>query len=196
WQPFSSLSGVALPVRVVAGLLPHRVSFEEDLLFTHRGLSGPAALQASTYWRPGEALCIDLAPQTGLARALRDAKATRRSVAAVVTDHVPRRLAEAWLARRPELGRAATDVRDRDLDALAAGLHRWTIVPDGTEGFRKAEVTAGGVDTRDLDSRSGESGLVPGLHFIGEVVDVTGWLGGYNFQWAWASAAACAGALA
>ena len=168
----------------------------DDLLFTHRGLSGPAALQVSTYWRPGDAIDIDLAPGTDLARALTEAKATRRRLGAVLADCLPRRLAEAWLATLPRGDRPAADTRDRELAELASSLHRWTPLPAGTEGYRKAEVTAGGVDTRDLDSRSCESRLVPGLHFIGEVVDVTGWLGGYNFQWAWASAAACARALA
>jgi predicted flavoprotein YhiN len=134
------------------------------------------------------------------------AKASRRQLGSVLADFVPRRLADAWLVSPvdgdpsgtavPSGDRPIADLRDRDLATLAAGLHGWRPVPTGTEGYRKAEVTAGGVDTRDLDSRSCESRLVPGLHFIGEVVDVTGWLGGYNFQWAWASAAACARALA
>jgi len=196
WEPFAALAGVALPVRIAAGHAPRRAEFMDDLLFTHRGLSGPAALQASTYWRPGEAVEIDLAPGTDLARTLADAKATRRRLGAVLADLFPRRLAEAWLATLPRGDRPAADIRDRELAELASDLHRWTPLPQGTEGYRKAEVTAGGVDTRDLDSRSCESRLVPGLHFIGEVVDVTGWLGGYNFQWAWASAAACARALA
>jgi predicted Rossmann fold flavoprotein len=212
WQPFAALAGVALPVRVEAG----RAEFVDDLLFTHRGLSGPAALQASTYWRLGEAIVVDLAPGRDLARILVDAKASRRRLGTVLAELLPRRLAESWLglhsgaggplgeaelllatSASPPLGdRLVADLRDRDLAALAAGLHRWTPLPTGTEGYRKAEVTAGGVDTRDLDSRGGESRVVPGLHFIGEVVDVTGWLGGYNFQWAWASAAACARAVA
>ena len=123
------------------------------------------------------------------------AKSGRGRAATVLAEHLPRRLAEAWLAASPIRDRPLADVRDRDLAALAAALHRWTPTPSGTEGFRKAEVTAGGVDTRELDSRTFESRRVPGLHFIGEVVDVTGWLGGYNFQWAWASAAACARAI-
>jgi predicted Rossmann fold flavoprotein len=195
WEPFATLAGVALPVRIAAGRGPRRAEFVDDLLFTHRGLSGPAALQASTYWRPGEAIDIDLVPGFDLARLLTEAKATRRRLGAVLADLLPRRLAEAWLATLPGGDRPVADVRDRDLAALAAALSRWTPAPTGTEGYRKAEVTAGGVDTRDLDSRSCESRLVPGLHFIGEVVDVTGWLGGYNFQWAWASAAACARAM-
>jgi len=196
WQPFVALAGVSLPVGIAAGRGARRAEFIDDLLFTHRGLSGPAALQASTYWRPGEAIEIDLAPGVDLPRILTAAKAGRRRLGSVLAELLPRRLADAWLATLPGGDRAVADCRDRDLAALAAGLQRWMPSPAGTEGYRKAEVTAGGVDTRDLDSRSCESRLVPGLHFIGEVVDVTGWLGGYNFQWAWASAAACARAMA
>jgi predicted Rossmann fold flavoprotein len=196
WQPFAALAGVALPVRVEAGQGAGRIEFCDDLLFTHRGLSGPAALQASTYWRPGQALAIDLAAGRDLGADLAAAKTSRRRLAAALAEALPRRLAEAWLARAGASDRAVAEVRDRELAGLADGLRRWQPVPTGTEGYRKAEVTAGGVDTRELDSRSGESRRVPGLYFIGEVVDVTGWLGGYNFQWAWASAAACARALA
>jgi len=197
WQPFAALAGVSLPVRIAAGRGARRREFVDDLLFTHKGLSGPAALQASTYWRPGGEIVVDLAPGLDLARTFAEAKASRRRLGTVLADLLPRRLAEAWLAPlAPAADRPVGELRDRDLADLAAGLHRWTLSPAGTEGYRKAEVTAGGVDTRDLESRSCESRLVPGLHFIGEVVDVTGWLGGYNFQWAWASAAACARALA
>ncbi|MDQ6683509.1 MAG: NAD(P)/FAD-dependent oxidoreductase [Pseudomonadota bacterium] len=205
WTPFRSLSGVALPVRCAAS----RASFDDDLLVTHRGLSGPAALQASTYWRPGEAIEIDLAPGIDLAGELRAAKAaSTRRLLPLLAELLPRRFAEAWLAEAfaAEAGPAASSARvldrplaewrDRDLDAVAGQLHRWRVEPSGTEGYAKAEVTAGGVDTHELDSRSGQSRRQPGLYFIGEVVDVTGWLGGYNFQWAWASAAACAAALA
>jgi predicted Rossmann fold flavoprotein len=194
WSRFEHLAGVSLPVRIEAGSGARRAEFAEDLLFTHRGLSGPAALQTSTYWREGEAITIDLAPDDDLGRVLTSAKSTRRKLGAVLAELLPRRLSEAWLgAAAPD--RLAAEMRDRELAELAAGLKRWSVVPAGTEGYRKAEVTAGGVDTRDLDSRSLESRVVAGLHFIGEVVDVTGWLGGYNFQWAWASAAACARAL-
>lgn len=195
WQPFADLAGVALPVRARA-LQSGAPEFEDDLLFTHRGLSGPAALQVSTWWRPGEAIAIDLAPDGDPAGALVAAKSGRRHVGSVLADALPRRLADAWVAAALGADRPAADLRDRALEALAGALHRWTPAPTGSEGWKKAEVTAGGVDTRELDSRSLESRRVPGLHFIGEVVDVTGWLGGYNFQWAWASAAACARALA
>jgi predicted Rossmann fold flavoprotein len=171
--------------------------FLEDLLFTHRGLSGPAVLQISSYWTPGTPLRLDLAPGESLERRLVEAKSgSRRKLSTELAHLLPSRLAEGWLAGRPELAdRPLADLRDRDLQSLAASLQRWELTPSGTEGYRKAEVTAGGVDTRDLSSQTLESRLVPGLHFIGEVVDVTGWLGGYNFQWAWASAAACARAM-
>jgi len=197
WKPFEALAGLALPVRIEAELGP-RGGFREDLLFTHRGLSGPAALQISTFWRSGQELAIDLTPDIALADELRASKhLPRKRLGAALADAIPKRLAAAWLAGTPELAeRLAADMRDRDLAALAAGLQRWSVTPGGTEGWRKAEVTAGGVDTRDLESRSGESRLHPGLYFVGEVVDVTGWLGGYNFQWAWASGYACALGLA
>jgi predicted Rossmann fold flavoprotein len=197
WQRFAGLSGVALPVRIAADAPRRAPSFDEDLLFTHRGLSGPAALQISTFWRPGESVSVDLAPGVDLDALLRQAKAVPgRRLGALLAEILPRRLAEAWLEATPGLGeRRVADLRDRDLAQLAADLHAWRVLPAGSEGYRKAEVTAGGVDTRELDSRSGESRRIPGLYFIGEVVDTTGWLGGYNFQWAWASAAACAAAL-
>ncbi len=196
--PFEGLSGVALPANVSVGAGRSRTEFQEDLLLTHRGLSGPATLQISTYWQPGERLAIDFAPGVDLRAVLDNAKRTSaRSAGAVLAEILPRRFVDAWLAARPEWqGRKLAESRDRDLAALADSLHGWSGVPSGTEGYRKAEVTSGGVDTRELDSRSLESRRTPGLHFIGEVVDVTGWLGGYNFQWAWASAAACARALA
>ncbi len=194
WSRFEHLAGVSVPVRIDAGNGAGRAAFSEDLLFTHRGLSGPAALQASTWWRDGQPLTIDLAPDADLGASLASAKSTRRRLGAVLVDILPRRLSEAWLVAG-DGNRPVAEMRDRELADLAAGLKQWSLVPTGTEGYRKAEVTAGGVDTRDLDSRSLESRVVPGIHFIGEVVDVTGWLGGYNFQWAWASAAACARAV-
>lgn len=197
WAPFAALAGVALPVRIATGQGKAQGRFDEDLLFTHRGLSGPAVLQISSYWRPGEPLTIDLHPHGDLATSLRQAKAgSRRQLGTVLAEHLPQRLADAWLQGVGQDGhRPLAETRDRDLQTLAQRLHAWELRPSGTEGYRKAEVTAGGVDTRELSSQSLESQRLPGLHFIGEVVDVTGWLGGYNFQWAWASAAACARAM-
>ncbi|MCX7660823.1 MAG: NAD(P)/FAD-dependent oxidoreductase [Caldimonas manganoxidans] len=198
WAPFAALAGVALPVSIRCGTGRAQGHFEEDLLFTHRGLSGPAVLQISSYWRPGHSLTIDLCPGLDVGHTLRQAKpGSRRQLATALAEHLPQRLADVWLqALGLDGSRALADTRDRDLDAVAQRLQAWHVLPSGTEGYRKAEVTAGGVDTRDLSSRSLESRRVPGLHFIGEVVDVTGWLGGYNFQWAWSSAAACARAMA
>lgn len=193
WAPYAALSGIALEAVVTAAA----GRFQEDLLFTHRGLSGPAILQISSFWRPGEPLAIDLTGGRDLGRRLVEAKSgARRKLATQLAQMLPARLAEAWLAARPGLGdRLLAELRDRELLELGASLAGWTLRPTGTEGYRKAEVTAGGVDTRELDSRTMASRRAPGLHFIGEVVDVTGWLGGYNFQWAWASAHACAQSL-
>ena len=193
WAPFVALAGLSLPVTVETGSGRDKGRFHEDLLFTHRGLSGPAVLQISSFWRPAQALNIALA-DAGLAAALGAAKlASKRQLGNELALHLPSRLAEAWLPRLDlPANRPMPELRDRDLARLTESLLHWQLTPSGTEGWRKAEVTAGGVDTRELDSRSMESKRVPGLHFVGEVVDVTGWLGGYNFQWAWASAAACA----
>ena len=197
WAPYAALSGMSLTASVATGECKARGEFTEDMLFTHRGLSGPAVLQVSSYWQVGEPVRIDLSPALDLHRALAQAKGTsHRKLGNELAELVPRRLAEAWLACAPDLAaKPMADQRDRDLDGLANRLHHWELKPQGTEGYRKAEVTAGGVDTRELSSQTMESALVRGLFFIGEVVDVTGWLGGFNFQWAWASAAACAGAL-
>ena len=172
-----------------------RGAFVEDLLFTHRGLSGPAVLQISSYWQPGTPIHLDLAPGTDLLAALMKAKVTsRRRVANELAALMPSRLADAWVQLDADLQRSLAEVSNKALVRLAERMARWELVPVGTEGYRKAEVTLGGVDTRDLSSRTMES-KQPGLYFIGEVVDVTGWLGGYNFQWAWSSAYACAMAL-
>jgi len=198
WAPFAALAGVSLEVAIETGQGRARTRFVEDLLFTHRGLSGPAVLQVSTAWRPGQPLHIDLTGARDLASELRQAKSvSRRQLVSELAQWLPQRLAATWAQQQGLDGqRPLAELRDRDLDRLAASLARWSLVPTGTEGFRKAEVTAGGVDTRELDSRHMGSRRQPGLHFIGEVVDVTGWLGGYNFQWAWSSAAACADGLA
>jgi predicted Rossmann fold flavoprotein len=197
WEPFSALSGASLEVSIVTGSGKTRTRFLEDLLFTHRGLSGPAVLQISSFWREGHPVEIDLAPGRDLSLELVEAKSTsRRQLGNELAELIPRRLAEAWLAASPDLAaKTMPEQRDRDLTGLAQRLQRWELKPQGTEGYRKAEVTAGGVDTRELSSQTMESKRMPGLYFIGEVVDVTGWLGGYNFQWAWASAAACGTAL-
>ena len=196
--PLAGLSVEAVAETTTAprkGQRPPR--FRHQLLFTHRGLSGPAILQISSFWRPGEALRLDLAPGHDLAAELIAAKrqAGRSHPAAVLGRVLPARLAGA-IAGEMGLGAARlADVPDRVLATLAARVSAWTISPVGSEGYRTAEVTLGGVDGRDLDARTLESRRVPGLHFIGEVVDVTGWLGGYNFQWAWASAHAAARAI-
>jgi predicted Rossmann fold flavoprotein len=195
WEPYAGLAGLALPVRIETGSKKERTSFLEDLLFTHRGLSGPAVLQISSYWRPGAPLTIDFAPGTDVAAALAEAKQrSRKRIGNELAALVPARLADAWVGQDAALQRPINEAADRAIGALADRIARWQIVPSGTEGYKKAEVTAGGVDTRDLSSQTMES-KQPGLYFIGEVVDVTGWLGGYNFQWAWASAHACAQAL-
>jgi len=202
WAPYAALSGLSLEVRIAAGEARSRTGraeFIEDLLFTHRGLSGPAVLQISSYWNTGTPIRIDLAPGRDLAALLAEAKRrSQRRLVNELAEIIPKRLADTWLAGMPDDDAALPmpQQRDRTLAQLAERLQRWELKPQGSEGYRKAEVTAGGVDTRELSSQTLESERIPGLHFIGEVVDVTGWLGGYNFQWAWASAAACARALA
>jgi hypothetical protein len=197
WSPYSDLAGLALPVVIETGSKKERTQFHEDLLFTHRGLSGPAVLQISSYWREGEAIRVDLGGgQEDLEEELKRAKAggSRKLLANVLSQFVPSRLADAWAAQDAAWQRPVSECSDKALAQLAQRLARWELMPSGSEGYRKAEVTAGGVDTRELSQQTMES-RQPGLYFIGEVVDVTGWLGGYNFQWAWASAHACAQAL-
>lgn len=197
WAPFAELAGLSLPVSVSTGSGKLRGQFSEDLLFTHRGLSGPAILQISSYWLDGQPLRINLLPEANLADDLRAAKqGSKRQLDTELTARLPARLAKAWLGRLGiDPARAMAECKDKDLNLLASQIQQWELLPDGSEGWRKAEVMRGGIDTKQLSSQSMESLLVPGLHFIGEVVDVTGWLGGYNFQWAWASAAACARAV-
>ena len=195
WAPYTALAGLSLPVQIETGAKKARMAFSEDLLFTHRGLSGPAVLQISSYWTEGTPIRLNLAPETGLTEALLQAKArSRKLVANELATWVPSRLADAWTQQDTDWQKPISDASDKALARLAERFSRWEITPDGSEGYRKAEVTLGGVDTRDLSSQTMES-TQPGLYFIGEVVDVTGWLGGYNFQWAWASAFACASAL-
>jgi len=216
WRPYADLAGLALEVGIGVPGTTGAPRFTEDLLFTHRGLSGPAVLQASSYWGTGAALSIDLAPGVAIEATLRAAReGARQQLGTMLASVVPRRLAQAWLSeavagpaevvaragpptsdRRPLAERRLAELGNRALQALAAGLHAWRVVPIGTEGWRKAEVSAGGVATDGLDPRTLESPGQPGAHWIGEVVDVTGWLGGYNFQWAWASAWCAGRALA
>ncbi|MDX9968391.1 MAG: NAD(P)/FAD-dependent oxidoreductase [Hydrogenophaga sp.] len=196
WAPYAALAGLALPVDISTGQGKARASFLEDLLFTHRGLSGPAVLQISSYWQPGTPIRLNLAPETDLAAELAAAKHhSRKRLANELARWVPARLADAWAQQSPDWQSPIAETGDKALTRLAEQLSRWELVPTGTEGDRKAEVTLGGVDTRELSQQTLEARAQPGLHFIGEVVDVTGWLGGYNFQWAWASAHACAQAL-
>ncbi len=196
WAPYAQLAGLALPVEISTGARKERMAFHEDLLFTHRGLSGPAVLQISSYWQPGTPIAIDLAPGVQLPAALAQAKArSKKRIANELATLVPGRLADAWAGQSPEWQRPINEASDKALARLAERLARWEITPTGTEGYKKAEVTLGGVDTRTLSQQTMECKAQPGLYFIGEVVDVTGWLGGYNFQWAWASAHACAQAL-
>jgi hypothetical protein len=161
-------------------------AFRENALFTHRGLSGPGVFQASSYWRPGEALEIDLVPDEDAAALVSDARERGRGVARLLEGRQPRRFAQAWAARHAPPGPLA-ECSKRELAELARRLSAWRLVPSDSEGYAKAEVTVGGVDTRALSSRTLECRDAPGLYVVGEAVDVTGWLGGYNFQWAWAS---------
>ena len=196
WKPYATLAGLSLPVRIAAGSGKQRGRFDEDLLFTHRGLSGPAILQISSYWTARETLTIHLAPEIEPREALMHAKAhSRKQIANLLAQWLPARLAQAWADQRSEWQRPVNEVSDKTLAQLADQLSDWQLTPSGTEGYKKAEVTLGGIDTRALSQQTMEAKAQPGLHFIGEVVDVTGWLGGYNFQWAWASASACAQAL-
>ncbi len=196
WAPYAQLAGLALPVAISTGAKKARMAFDEDLLFTHRGLSGPAVLQISSYWQEGTPLAINLAPGTDLGAALLQAKVrSRKRISNELATLVPSRLADAWASQDADWQRPVNEASDKALARLAERLARWELTPMGTEGYKKAEVTLGGVDTRALSQQTMECKAQPGLYFIGEVVDVTGWLGGYNFQWAWASAAACAQAL-
>ncbi|MFI8318679.1 NAD(P)/FAD-dependent oxidoreductase [Kosakonia cowanii] len=194
-EQVQTLSGVSVPSVITA---ENGTVFRENLLFTHRGLSGPAVLQISSYWLPGEFVTINLVPECDLAEFLnqqRDAH-PNQSLKNTLGMQLPKRLVECLqqLGQIPDV--TLKQLNDRDQEKLVETLTAWRVQPNGTEGYRTAEVTLGGVDTHELSSRTMEARNVPGLYFIGEVMDVTGWLGGYNFQWAWSSAWACAQALA
>jgi predicted Rossmann fold flavoprotein len=178
------LAGVSVDASVASG----KVRFDEAMLFTHRGLSGPAILQISSYWREGGEISVDMAPRVDMFEMLRRARVehARQAIPTVLAQRLPKRLAQLIAEQEGATGTIA-DASDKILRRIAAALNSWRVKPAGSEGYRTAEVTVGGVDTRALDSRTMAVKAVPGLYFIGEVVDVTGWLGGYNFQWAWAS---------
>jgi len=186
---YGPLSGLALLVEARGGT----AAFRNRMLLTHRGISGPAILQISSYWQPGEPLTLDLFPDADADAWLVERQQTRGDAAlhTVLAEHLPRRFAETFCDRLFDR-RPLRQYRPAERQAVAAALHAWPVTPSGSEGYRTAEVTLGGVDTDGLSSSTLESRTAPGLHFIGEVLDVTGWLGGYNFQWAWASAAAVA----
>ncbi|MBL5861445.1 NAD(P)/FAD-dependent oxidoreductase [Serratia fonticola] len=190
-----ALSGVSVPAVVTA---EDGTSFRESILFTHRGLSGPAILQISSYWQPGEFVSINLLPTLDLVGFLNEQRQAHpnQSLKNTLALHLPKRLVELLqeLGQLPEA--TLKQLTPSQQAALVDSLQDWRVQPNGTEGYRTAEVTLGGVDTKELSSKTMEASKVPGLYFIGEVVDVTGWLGGYNFQWAWSSAWACAQALA
>lgn len=186
---FSALSGIAVPC-VISN---KSRSFRENILFTHRGLSGPAVLQISSYWRPGEEIMINLLPDMNLSVELKSKRQQKikSKMKTCLDSYLPKRLINS-LFTDDVLENSLQDLSDKQIEQISKQIHNWTIKPNGTEGYRTAEVTSGGVDCEAISSKTMESKAVPGLYFIGEVLDVTGWLGGYNFQWAWSSAW-CAG---
>ncbi|MGN7753202.1 NAD(P)/FAD-dependent oxidoreductase [Sinorhizobium sp. 22678] len=179
------LAGVAADAEARFG----KAAFREAVLITHRGLSGPAILQISSYWREGEEIVLRLMPDIDIASILKGMRRTngRQAVQTALADILPRRLAQFFSDEAKLTGRMLADLSDKAIDALSSSIQAWAVKPAGSEGYRTAEVTLGGVDTRALDSRTMQANEIPGLYFVGECVDVTGWLGGYNFQWAWAS---------
>ena len=181
-RQLAPLSGVS----VDASVSSNGKEFRENVLVTHRGLSGPAILQISSYWTPGQTIEIDLLPDQDALQLLSEHETSETSLAKLLSQFLPKRFAQAWC----ELNfpsKPLNQYTPRQLSEIATKLHHWRVIPSGTEGYKKAEVTAGGVSTIELSSQTMEARRVPGLYFIGEVVDVTGQLGGYNFQWAWAS---------
>jgi predicted Rossmann fold flavoprotein len=187
WKPYTGLAGISVEAVVSYG----KQSFRKNLLFTHRGLSGPAILQISSYWEPGQPLHINLLPDNDMAELFAQQRGSRMLLTNFLAQYLPKRFAEIWCAQLAEdkfaENKPLNQYADKELAALAARLHDWQITPSGTLGYAKAEVTCGGVDTRALSSKTMECNDVPGLYFIGEVMDVTGQLGGYNLQWAWSS---------
>ncbi|MEH6473230.1 MAG: NAD(P)/FAD-dependent oxidoreductase [Halopseudomonas sp.] len=193
-QRFSPLSGISLPVEIQTAC---GVCFKRDLLFTHRGLSGPAVLQISNYWQPGEPVWIDFSPEQPLVELLEEQsqRHPNQTLKNALGHSLPKRLAELLCEDMVSADQPLSQLRKQDRVELEQRLHRFQIKPNATEGYRTAEVTRGGIDSDEVSSKTFEAKRVPGLYFIGEVLDVTGWLGGYNFQWAWASGHACGTAL-
>lgn len=193
-EQFSQLSGVAVPAIVTA---KNGTSFKENILFTHRGLSGPAILQISSYWQPGEYVSINLLPSIDLESLLQEKRQEHPNqlLKNTLSRLLPKRFIEIMIENKQLPDISLTQLSNERITQIATLLQEWQVQPNGTEGYRTAEVTLGGVDTRALSSKTMEATKVKGLYFIGEVVDVTGWLGGYNFQWAWSSAYACAQSL-
>jgi predicted Rossmann fold flavoprotein len=184
------LSGVSVPVTISSG----RMAFSENMLFTHQGISGPAVLQISSYWNPGEEIVIDLLPDIDIENEFEMHRQSTKEIKTVLSDFLPKRFAEAW-CRTQSMSSMVQHTKKKEIQNIAHHLHHWILQPEKTEGFLKAEVTVGGVDTSELSSKTMETKKIPGLYFIGEVVDVTGQLGGFNFQWAWASGAAAGKAI-
>jgi predicted Rossmann fold flavoprotein len=191
-QRFAAISGVSTPVIAQA----NGTTFEEALLFTHRGLSGPAVLQISSYWKEGDSISVNLLPDRDLAASLRSARQThgKRNVTTALAEVLPERLVTHLAADLPLNGNLG-DLSDKRIDEITDRLRHWSLTPTGSEGYRTAEVTLGGIATDRIDSKTMMSRDVPGLFMIGEAVDVTGWLGGYNFQWAWSSGVAAGRAI-
>jgi hypothetical protein len=179
---FGELAGISIDAIVSCG----EASFRENILFTHRGISGPAILQVSSYWEEGSNIILNLLPEKDLEGMLLDGAHNNRELSNILDQYLPRRFSVAW-CNRIGGSKALREYSQADLESIAYELHHWVVTPRDTEGFGKAEVTIGGVATEELSSKTMQSHRVPGLYFVGECVDVTGWLGGYNFQWAWSS---------
>lgn len=190
-QYYTALSGISLPVSVKSQV---GQSFNNQLLFTHRGLSGPAILQISNYWQPNESIEIDLLPQQPIDQYLSQLRqqSAKLQLKTALNRLFPKKLVELWFQQGHIQDQSLANLSNIQLKNLVNLIHHWQVTPNGTEGYRTAEVTLGGVDTHDISSQTMQANNVKGLYFIGEVLDVTGWLGGYNFQWAWSSAYACA----
>ncbi|MGA9666336.1 MAG: NAD(P)/FAD-dependent oxidoreductase [Gallionella sp.] len=195
WKPYAGLTGVSIDTIVTFG----KQSFRENMLVTHRGLSGPAILQISSYWQHGQPLHINLLPDRDMRALLTEQKTSKKLLSNYLMQWFPKSFSDVWCAQLAESkkieNKPLNQYNDNERKQIAAELHDWQVIPSGTAGYNKAEVTCGGIDTHALSSKTMECTEVPGLYFIGEVVDVTGWLGGYNFQWAWASGYAAGQAI-